>query len=213
MKSVIEYARAEYPEHEIRVWSPGGRASSGLAEGLASDDLVLQDHTVVAQVIGSEATRDLARQMYDAGWSSTVALLVTPSEPAVLTSEPVDRDGVTDLPKRRPAAAAAVGAVIGAAMGAVAAGIWSGHVLAAVIAGCFGAIMGAWVGAMFGGLGRHAGERAWRQPNAPGRTMGLVATRTDDEAEATRAAHVMEEAAPHDVRIVSAGGSWHLPLT
>lgn len=173
--------------------------------------LPLVDHTVIAHVVGADATISLLERMRAAGWTRTAAVLVCPADPSVVPSGDEDRQSVTDLPDRRWLLTAAVGAVIGAVGAGLAAGLLADAVSAAVVAGGFGAILGAVVGAMLGGLGRHAGERAWSQPHAPGRTMGVVATFAEDERQAYDAVREMERGEPHDLRLVSASGAWRSP--
>lgn len=173
--------------------------------------LPLAEHTVVAHVIGADATISLLERMRAAGWTRTAAVLVCPAEPSVVPQGDEDRESVTDLPDRRWLVAALVGGVIGGVAAGIVAGLIADAVAAGIIAGGFGAALGAVVGAMLGGLGRHAGDRAWSQPHAPGRTMGVVATFAEDERRALEAVRAMERADPHDLRLVSASGAWRAP--
>ena len=237
MATLLDYTSTEFPNHTVEVWHPDGwtmpvrdvsrptrqpgantpsrpvtpvpPASSGSSSD--SVDLPLVDHTVVAHVLGADATISLLERMRAAGWDRTAAVLVCPADPSVVPHGDEDRQSANDLPDRRWILTAAIGAVIGAIGAGLAAGFLADAVAAGIVAGGFGAILGAVVGAMLGGLGRHAGERAWSQPHAPGRTMGVVATFAEDEVRASEAVRVMERAAPHDLRLVSSSGAWRAP--
>ena len=185
------------------------------AEAVAALDLV--EHTVVAHVVGADATVALLDRMHDAGWERSIAILVEPEAPRVVGRGGENASSVTDLPDRRIAAAAALGALVGV-VAAGALGLLVGDEPAtAIITAGFGAVLGAVVGAMLGGLGRHAGEQAWSQPHVPGRTMGVVAAFVDDDGAAADAVRLIEQSDPEvirvvDVRLVNAQGAWRTPM-
>lgn len=183
-----------------------------LVNGPTPDSLRLVDHTVVAHVIGADAAIDLLRRMDDAGWTRSAAVLVRPVTPSVAGTGRENPESVTDLPDRRVAAVAALGALVGAVVVAAIGFLIADEPATGFIGAAFGAVIGAVIGAMVGGLGRHAGEQAWSQPHAPGRTMGVVATFVGDERALADAVHVMELADPHVIRVVNAQGAWRAPL-
>ena len=76
-------------------------------EALAALDLV--EHTVVAHVVGADATVALLDLMHDAGWERSIAILVEPEAPRVVGRGRENSESVTDLPDRRIAVSAAVG--------------------------------------------------------------------------------------------------------
>ncbi|MFN8021306.1 MAG: hypothetical protein U0Q03_07240 [Acidimicrobiales bacterium] len=236
MANLLDYTQTEFPNHTVELWRPGGwtmpvgatRAATiepgsdptvDPARDPALDprtsstatELELTDHTVVAHVIGADATLALLERLRAAGWDRAAAVLVCPAAPSVVPHGDEDRDSVADLPDRRWILSAAIGAVIGGVLGAVAGWAFSDTAAVAVIGAGFAAVLGAVIGAMLGGLGRHAGERAWSQPHAPGRTMGVVAAFATDPTRALDAVHEMEATSPHDVRLVSAAGAWRSP--
>lgn len=184
-------------------------------EALAALDLV--EHTVVAHVVGADATVALLDRMHDAGWERSIAILVEPEAPRVVGHGGENSESVTDLPDRRIAASAALGALIGiVAAGSLGLLIGDESATAIITAG-FGAILGAAIGAMLGGLGRHAGEQAWSQPHVPGRTMGVVAAFVSDDGAAADAVRLIEASDPAlirvvDVRLVNAQGAWRAPM-
>jgi hypothetical protein len=201
------------PTHSARHRSPSksGRSSAAADASLAS--LRLVDRTVVAHVIGADAAVEMLRLLRAAGWSRSAAVLVRPAAPRVVGRGQEDPQSVTDLPDRRVAAAAGLGAVIGATALALIGIAVGDEAAATVVVGAFGAILGATAGAMMGGLGRHAGERAWAQPHAPGRPIGVVAVFAEDERDVAESVDLMERADPHTVRVVNARGDWRAPLT
>ncbi len=229
MATLLDYTQTEFPNHTVELWRAGrwtmpvgatrdlrvepsqdaDRAAA--AGGIAAADLDLTDHTVVAHVIGADATLALLERLRATGWTRAAAVLVCPAAPSVRPQGDEDRDSVADLPDRRWIVSALVGAVIAAVLGAVVGGIVDESAAVAVVSAGFAAVLGAVVGGMLGGLGRHAGERAWSQPHAPGRTMGVVAAFADDRERAGAAVHEMEAAAAHDVRLVSSAGAWRSP--
>ena len=66
---------------------------------------------------------------------------------------------------------------------------------------------------MLGGGDRHAGDRAWSQPQAPGRNIVVVAAFADTESDATQVARLMEAMRPYEIRVVNSRGDWHTPNT
>lgn len=206
MTTLLDYTRSEFPNHQLEPWGMAGAPD-------APGDQALTDHTVVAHVVGRERTEHLVRALRDAGWRTVSAVMAVPADPSVVPAEAENRDSVADMPNRRWITTAVVGAVIGAAALGIGGGLLADAVLAGLITAGFGAMLGAVVGAMVGGLGRMAGERAWSQPHAPGRTIGVVAAFADDERSATEAVRAMELADPHDLRLVSATGAWRAPVS
>jgi hypothetical protein len=198
MTTLVEYAEKNFPNHEML--TPDG-------------DQPLGQHTAIAHIVGDDAARAAAARLRDALPSAQVSLLIVkPTLPSVLPQGGEDKDSVADLPKRRVAASGIVGGVvaglvIGLIVGFVATW-WAG-----LIVGVFAALLvGAW-SAIAGGASRYAGQRAWEQSNAPATPIGLVAAFMDDEAQATRAAAVLEGIGVPEVRIVAADGAWHSPNT
>jgi hypothetical protein len=139
-------------------------------------------------------------------------VLVNPSAPGVVPTPDENRDSITDLPDRRIVVSSALGGVVGAALAGLAGWLIGDSVAAGVITAGFGAIIGAVIAAMLGGAGRFAGEQAWSQPHAPGRTMGVVAVFSDDDADAVAVVREMETWAPHAIRLVGADGAWRAPV-
>jgi hypothetical protein len=185
------------------------------AEAVAALDLV--DHTVVAHVVGADATVALLDRMHDAGWERSIAILVEPETPHVVARGGENAESVTDLPDRRIAVAAGIGALVGVVAAGLLGLLVGDEPATAIITAGFGAVLGAVVGAMLGGLGRHAGEQAWSQPHVPGRTMGVVAAFVGDDAAAAEAVRLIEDSDPEmisvvDVRLVNAHGAWRSPM-
>jgi hypothetical protein len=196
MKTLLEYAHTNFPNHSVS--TPIG-------------DVDLTDHTVVARTVGSNDVMTVGNELLRTMPEARVAIArIRRTEPTVLPKGGEDKDGVIDLPKRRFATSGFLAAaVIGIAVGAV---VWlATSFLPALIVGVFAAAMAAWVGSMFGGAGRFAGNRAWEQPNAPDEDVTLLAILAADEADAVRAAEVIERTGIYDVRIVDADGAWHNP--
>lgn len=199
MTTLTEYTTAHFPNHVIER-TPG--------------DLTLTDHTAVAHVVGSENGLELARRLHlELGADDVATVLVRPTEPTIVGEGGEDPEGIVDLPYRRVAAgglagAAVVGIAIGVVTGAIFGSFWVG-----VILGAFAAVVGGVIAAMATGGARAAGHRAWEQPHAPDRTIAVVAAFTDTERDAVAVARLMEQTAPHDVRIVNADGAWHAPNT
>ncbi len=184
-------------------------------EALAALDLA--EHTVVAHVVGAEATVALLDLMHDAGWERSIAILVEPEAPRVVGQGGENSESVTDLPDRRIAVSAALGALVGLVAAGSLGLLIGDEVATGIITAGFGAILGAVVGAMLGGLGRHAGEQAWSQPHVPGRTMGVVAAFVSDDEAAADAVRLIEGSDPSlvsvvDVRLVNAQGAWRTPM-
>ena len=145
--------------------------------------------------------------------TSVATAYVEPTGQSVVPTGGEDREAVVDLPRKRiatSAAAAAVGAglVLGLIVGFV-----SGNALIGIILGVFAAALGAIVGGVLGGGGRYGGERAWKDPNAPDETIGLIAALCADEAAATHAAAQLESLGIDNVRVLGDDGGWHLPNT
>ncbi|MCB0998467.1 MAG: hypothetical protein KDB40_04155 [Acidimicrobiales bacterium] len=206
MTTLLDYTRSEFPNHQLEPWGTSGAPDAPI-------DQSLTDHTVVAHVVGREQAERLVRSLRDTGWRTVSAVMAVPAEPSVLPPEAENPDSVAELPNRRWVATAVVGAVVGAAVLGIGGGLLADALLAGLITAGFGAMLGAVVGAMVGGLGRMAGERAWSQPHAPGRTIGVVAAFADDERSATDAVRAMELAAPHELRLLSSTGAWRAPVS
>jgi hypothetical protein len=195
-----------------------GSSSSAAAPGdggLTSEGVALvelADHTVIAHVVGADAAVAMLRRMHDAGWERTAAVLVRPVEPAVVSHRNENTESVTDLPDRRIVVIAALGAAVGAVAVGLVGWLVGDDAATGFVSAGLGAILGAVIGGMLGGFGRHAGEQAWSQPHAPGRTMGVVATFVDDEGAVTDAVHEMERGEHDAIRVVNAQGAWRAPI-
>jgi hypothetical protein len=199
MKTLTEYTISHFPNH---------------VTDQTRGDMTLTSHTVVAHVVGLTDGMEMARRVRDVLPDTDVgSVMVHPTEPSVSNTGGEDPDGVVDLPRRRVVSSGIVGGVVvGAAVGVIV-GLVSDSLATGVISGVFAAILGAVVAAMVGGGGRYAGNRAWEQPQAPDRTITVVAAFTRSEDEALDAARVMEMLDPFEVRIVSADGAWRSPNT
>ncbi len=167
---------------------------------------------MVAHVIGGDAALTVLQRMHDAGWERTAAMLVRPIEPTVVAHGQENSESVTDLPDRRIVVAGAFGAVIGAIATAALGWLIADEFATVAVAAGMGAFFGAVIGVMLGGLGRYAGEQAWSQPHAPGRTMGVVAVFISDEESLVEAVRELEVATPDVIRIVNASGAWRAPI-
>lgn len=199
MTTLTEYTISHFPNH---------------VTDQTRGDMTLTSHTVVAHVVGLNDGIDLAKRVRAVLPGTDVgSVMVRPTDPTVANTGGEDPEGVVDLPKRRVISAGIIGGlVIGAAVGVIV-GLVSDSLSTGVITGVFAAILGAVVAAMVGGGGRYGGDRAWEQPQAPDRTITVVAAFTRSEDEALDAARVMEQLDPFEVRIVSADGAWRSPNT
>jgi hypothetical protein len=198
MQTLQEYASHNFP-HRMVV-TPDG-------------DAPFTDHTVVARAFHTRdaiAARDSLRRT-DPDTPIAIAT-VQPNEPTIVPTEPEDKEGVSDLPKRRIAASAFLGAaIVGVIVGAL---VWIFSTFwAGLITGAFAALLAGVVSAVAGGGSRYAGNRAWEQRNAPSDTVTLIAALADDEAHAIAAARAIEQSGIYDIRIVDANGAWHTPTT
>jgi hypothetical protein len=200
MTSLQEYVASQFPNHDIDVW-----------DAASSPDLELSDHTVVSQVIGTRDGLDLLNVFRRRAPNARVAALaVRPSSATVVPTNGEDRDGVVDLPFRRVATSVVVSAIV---VGVVLAGIMlmtNESAATAAIVGGFGVMIGAAVGAIIGGS-RMAGQRANFQPQAPGRTITVVAAFLEDDASASSLAQSVGPVADYEVRIVDHSGGWRSP--
>lgn len=231
MATLLDYTTSQFPNHTAEVWdrdgwtiqthdthTTGSSSSNPVGgrerSGTSATDLVLTDHTVIAHVIGEQEGLELLQKMRDAEWPNRLgAVLVCPSEPTVVPTHPEDQEGVVDLPNTRIAASSLAGALLTGVVAVVVTLVVTGSPIQAAIVGTFAAIVGAVITGMLGGGGRHAGERAWGQPQVPGRSIAVVAAFADNEHEALDAARMMERTEPHDIRVVNAHGDWHSPNT
>ena len=199
-----EYAATEFPNHDLDVHVVQRDRVVGTDPALAPD-------TLVAHTVGSVSTGLLARRLEEIGVHDLAVVEARPPEPAIVADHHEDQDSMADLPDRRWATAALIGAVIGAVLLGLVGLLMSDEAAVPFITAGFGAALGAVIGSMSGGLGRHAGERAWSQPHAPGETVGIVAVFPADASELAQAVRVMEGVDVHDVRLVGADGAWRRP--
>jgi hypothetical protein len=201
MTSLQDYVASQFPNHEIDLW-----------DAASSPDLELSDHTVVSQVVGTRDGLDLLNVFRRRAPNARVAALaVRPSSAmTVVPTDDEDRDGVVDLPFRRVVTSVIVGAIVlGVALALIMLIAHQSVASAAIVAG-FGAMIGAAVGAIIGGS-RLAGQRANFQPQAPGRTITVVAAFLDDDASASSLAQSVGPVADYEVRIVDHSGGWRSP--
>jgi hypothetical protein len=199
MTTLTEYTISHFPNH---------------VTDQTRGDMTLTSHTVVAHVVGRRDGIELARQVRAVMPGTDIgSVLVRPTEPSVANTGGEDPEGVVDLPRRRVASAGIAGAVVIGALVGVVVGLVSGSFWIGLITGGFAAVLGGVVSAIAGGGARYAGDRAWEQPQAPDRTITVVAAFTTNEEEALGAARVMEMLDPFEVRIVSTDGAWRSPNT
>ncbi len=178
-----------------------------------TSSMALEAHTAVAHVVGREATLAVLERMHNAGWKRSAATFVNPIEPTIISHGQENSESAADLPDRRIVLTGALGALIGGAGAAALGWLVADHVSTTIVTGVFGAVLGAVIGAMLGGLGRFAGEQAWSQPHAPGRTIGVVFVFASDEEGLVEAVRELEATEPHLIRIVNAHGAWRAPMS
>ena len=196
MTTLAEYANQHFPSH---------RAYDG------AGFIELAPYTAVAHVVGRSsgaAVEQGVRNVAEGRRLSTevVSLVLEPSPR-------VDREGIVDLSRHRLLLESlASGIVVGLIMSAVLAIALEGA-LASWILGAFLGVLAAIVVSTVRGGARYGGERAWEQPNAPDRSIVIVAAPLASEDDATDIARVMSSYATDDVRIVDESGAWHSPGT
>ena len=199
--TLYDYARTQFPDHELDAWPERQSGSQPL-----------RHHTLVAHIVGADATTETFRALHDgAGDVPVAAVIVRPVEPTVVPQGDETTEGVFDLPNRRVLTSAGAGVAFGLVIGIVTA-LWLdlGAVgMLALLIFTIGA--GAALGFITGGGSRHATNKAVSQPQAPGADIGVVAAFTDDEYAATELARVLYANDQFDVRIVGEDGGWHSP--
>jgi hypothetical protein len=200
MTTLQEYVAREFPNHEIEAW-----------EGARAEELELAPHTVVSHVVGTRDGLDVLNTFRQkAPRARVAALAVRPSSPSVVPTHDESPEGPLDVPTRRVATSMAIGAiVVGAGFGLLMA-LLHQSASAAAIVGVFAAVVGAAVGAIVSGA-RFAGQRGSMQPQAPGRTITVVAAFCDDDASANSLATAVGPVVDYDVRILDEGGGWRSP--
>ena len=199
--TLLDYARTQFPAHELDSWPERGAGA-----------LELTGSTLVAHVVGADATTEAFHALHQGGVGVPVAaVIVRPVEPTVIPRTDEDGGGIFDLPNRRALMAAVAGGAAGLVLGAIAA-LWLGlGWLGVLIIAVFTVNAGAAVGFITGSGARHAGPRAAEQPQAPGADIGVVAAFAPDEPTATGLAQLLYSQDQYDVRIVGPDGRWHSP--
>lgn len=236
MVTLLDYTTAHFPNHTVvelkdpatpRPASAAGGNDSYRARVLNTPDSepnrdklyrgetdLLSEHTVIAHVVGEDDGVQMLHQMLAAHEPQRpVALMVRPAEASIVPADPEDSEGIVDLPNKRIGASSLLGGVGVGLAATVLIAVVNGSLAVALIAGTFAAILGGVIFGMLGGGGRHAGERAWSQPQAPGRNIVVVAAFADTESDATRVARLMEAMQPYEIRVVNSHGEWHTPNT
>ncbi len=200
INTLLEYAQSSFPGHSAEL-SPDSNSRSDLTS-----------HTVVAHVVGTaDAARVAATMQGTVGRDRVATVLIRPLEVSVLPDSAEDSNGTFDLPNRRIGLSALAGAAIGAMVG-LGVGLAFSTAAATAIIAVFAAVVGAVLGAVVGGGARHASERAVSQPQAPGRTIAVVAAFLVDEDSAADLARIVSaNDEQFDVRIVGSNGAWHAP--
>lgn len=199
MTTLTEYTTSHFPNHVTEQ---------------TRGDMTLTSHTVVAHVVGLNDGLAIAQRVHEVLPEVHLgSVMVFPTQPTVANTGGEDPEGVVDLPRRRVITSGVVGGLVIGGVAGIVVGFVSGSVATGVIIGLFAAALGAVAAAMVGGGGRYGGDRAWEQPQAPDRTITVVAAFTVTERDALEAARVMETLDPFEVRIVSVDGAWHSPAT
>ena len=106
MATLLDYTQTEFPNHTVELWRAGrwtmpvgatrdlrvepsqdaDRAAA--AGGIAAADLDLTDHTVVAHVIGADATLALLERLRATGWTRAAALALSTRAAGVPAATP-----------------------------------------------------------------------------------------------------------------------------
>jgi hypothetical protein len=199
--TLFDYARTQFPDNHLDAWP---ERQSGSQE--------LRRSTLVAHIVGADATTETFRALHDgAGDVPVAAVIVRPVEPTVIPQGDEASESVFDLPNRRVLASVATGVAAGIALGMTFA-LWFDLGLVGVLALLvFTTGAGAALGFITGGGSRHASNKADSQPHAPGTDIGVVAAFTDDEHIAAELAQLLYSKDQFDVRIVAEDGGWHSP--
>ena len=200
MTTLRQYVAIQFPNHEIELFDAAGVI-----------DLELSDHTVVSHVVGTRDGLDLLEVFRrKAPHSRVTALEVRPARGTVLPTKPEETNLVVDLPARRVAVAVlASAAIVGIVLALVMLFTHESVATAAVVGG-LGVAIGMAIGAIVGGS-RLANQRANLKPQAPGRTITVVAAFLDDDASASSLAEAVGPLTDYDVRIVDHRGGWRSP--
>src|SRR5436190_20879916 len=101
MSTLLDYARGEFPNHDL---------IPGVQESRAARSHELTEHTVIIHIVGQPRGTAITQRVRRLAGDHRVAdVIVFPRAPAVVPTSPEDKDGIFDLPKRRVLLATVLG--------------------------------------------------------------------------------------------------------
>lgn len=196
-QTLLAYARATFPTHEIR--SVGQRGG-----------LPLGENTVVAtfSTVGDAAA---ARGRLPSDVQDGMVELAELRSSGSRTTAP-EPSAAAQIRPWSNKVAVTTGAIVGAVLGVGVSVLLDIDAFAVGVVTVFGALLGGLVGFYSAGMGWFRGERSDAERDTQGdESLGLLAAVPHDGHEANTIARRMMAAGALDVRIVDSDGFWHAP--